>query len=206
VIQIDHVILVVTDLTTAARHLLDRHGLASVEGGRHVGHGTANRIVPLGDSYLELMGFVDATEAAASPMGRWALEHHRGDLVPMAVCLRTDDIESAAAALGEAPLPMHRVRTDGVRLSWRLAGIDGMLGPQSLPFFIQWEGAAEDHPGATTAPHQVAPSGIAEVVIGPVTDPIARLISAAPGVRITHGHPGVHSVRIPTDGGDIVLK
>jgi hypothetical protein len=192
VLQIDHVIFVAADLEVAAAKLLDRHGLASIPGGRHPGHGTANRIVPLGDSYLELMGFIDEAEAAASPMGRWALEHRRPDPVPLALCLRTDDIAPIAAALGETPLAMDRVRTDGVRLSWQLAGLEGMLGTQSLPFFIQWEVAPEDHPGAAIAPHRVAPRGITEVVVGPVTGP--------------RGHPGVHWVGIPTERGRIVLK
>lgn len=205
-LEIDHVILVVTDLTTAARHLLERHGLASLEGGRHPGHGTANRIVPLGGTYLELMGFVDETEAAASPMGRWALAHHRHELVPLAVCLRTDDIAWAASALGETPQSMHRIRNDGVRLSWQLAGLGGMLGPDSLPFFIQWEVAPEDHPGAATAPHAVVPRGITEVVVGPVTGPLARMVATVPGLHITRGHPGVRWVKIGTDRGEIVLK
>lgn len=205
-LQIDHVILVAADLEVAAAKLLERHGLASIPGGRHPGHGTANRIVPLGDSYLELMGFVDEAEAAASPMGRWALEHRRPEPVPLALCLRTDDIAPIAAALGETPLAMDRVRTDGVRLTWKLAGLEGMLGTQSLPFFIQWEVAPEDHPGAAVAPHRIDPKGIAQVVVGPVTGPLARIIAGVDGVRITRGHPGVHWVAIATDRGRIVLK
>ena len=43
-------------------------GLPSVEGGRHPGWGTANRIVPLGDTYIELVTVVDdEAEAAQSP-------------------------------------------------------------------------------------------------------------------------------------------
>jgi len=206
VIQIDHVILVAADLDAAAAQLLERHGLASLPGGRHTGHGTANRIIPLGDSYIELMGFVDEAEAAASPMGRWALEHRRPDPVPVAVCLRTDDIAPIAAALGETPLAMDRVRPDGVRLSWKLAGLAGMLGPDSLPFFIEWDVDPQDHPGAGSAPHRVEPRGIEEVVLGRVTGPTARLVAGVPGVRITRFHPGVHWVGIATEGGKVVLK
>src|SRR5262245_53549604 len=62
-LAIDHVILLAADLDHAAARLLKTHGLASLPGGRHPGHGTGNRIVPLGDSYLELMGVVDEVEA-----------------------------------------------------------------------------------------------------------------------------------------------
>jgi hypothetical protein len=72
-LEIDHVIVAVADLDVAAAALEREHGLASVAGGRHPGHGTGNRIVPLGDSYLELMAVVDEDEASASPLGALAL-------------------------------------------------------------------------------------------------------------------------------------
>ena len=59
------------DLAAAAEEIEARHGLASIEGGRHPGWGTANRIVPLGEAYLELVAVVDEAEAAQSPFGRW---------------------------------------------------------------------------------------------------------------------------------------
>ena len=73
-LAIDHVIVVVDDLDAAAARLLDEHGLASLPGGRHEGHGTGNRIVPLGPDYLELMAVVDADEAVGSPLGAWVAE------------------------------------------------------------------------------------------------------------------------------------
>ncbi len=51
----DHVIVIVHDLDAAASRYYEQHGLASVAGGRHPANGTANRIVPLGTSYIELM-------------------------------------------------------------------------------------------------------------------------------------------------------
>ena len=204
-LEIDHAIFVVSDLDRVARELLDRHGLASVVGGRHTGHGTGNRIVPLGSAYLELMAVLDETEAASSPMGRWAMLRGREHLVPAALCLRTDDIEGVAHRFGETPLTMTRARDDGVTLAWRLAGLDGMLGPQTLPFFIQWEVAPADHPGAAAAPHRVSPTGIAAVTIGPVTAEIARLIEGVPGLLAAGGDPGVHSVTVATGAGPVTL-
>src|SRR4051794_41286944 len=68
-VWIDHVIYAVDDLDTAGAALFDREGLASVPGGRHEGWGTANRIVPLGESYLELIAVVDVEEAEQSEFG-----------------------------------------------------------------------------------------------------------------------------------------
>src|SRR5918912_1070991 len=54
--------MAVADLDAAAHELEARHGLASIEGGRHAGWGTANRIVPLRESYIELITVVDEAE------------------------------------------------------------------------------------------------------------------------------------------------
>src|SRR3712207_8803163 len=70
-LELDHVPIAVPDLAATAQELEVRHGLASIEGGRHPGWGTANRIVPLGEAYLELVAVVDEAEAAQSPFGRW---------------------------------------------------------------------------------------------------------------------------------------
>jgi hypothetical protein len=51
-LELDHVLIAVSDLAAAAREIEVRYGLVSIEGGRHPGWGTANRIVPLGETYL----------------------------------------------------------------------------------------------------------------------------------------------------------
>jgi hypothetical protein len=68
-IELDHVLIAVTDLAEAGNAFAARFGLVSLEGGRHPGWGTANRIVPLGSSYLELIAVVDESEAAHSAWG-----------------------------------------------------------------------------------------------------------------------------------------
>ena len=70
-LDIDHVLIAVPDLSAAAPSFTARYGLASTEGGHHPAWGTANRIVPLGTSYLELVAVVDEAKAQASPFGRW---------------------------------------------------------------------------------------------------------------------------------------
>jgi hypothetical protein len=156
-LEIDHVILLVPDLDAGGRDLRSKFGLDSIPGGRHAGHGTGNRIVPLGDTYVELMAVVDPAEAATSPMGRWVALHTTTQLTPAALCLRTDDIDPIAAVLGEAPESMSRERPDGSILSWRLAGLAGMLGPENLPFFIEWHCEPQDHPRAAPIDHDIDP-------------------------------------------------
>jgi Glyoxalase-like domain len=69
--ELDHVLFAVTDLEAASRAIEARIGLSSIEGGRHAGLGTANRIVPLGDSYVELVTVADEADARRNAFGSW---------------------------------------------------------------------------------------------------------------------------------------
>lgn len=199
---IDHVIVVVADLEQTADRLLRDHGLASLPGGRHPGHGTGNRIVPLGPDYLELMAVVDPTEAASSPLGRWATQRANGKhLVPGALCLRVPDIDPIAAALGEPPLSMSRRTPDDIELSWHLVGLDGMLAT-GTPFFIRWRIPLHQHPGRSTAPHRVRPTGITTTAGWPIPDTLRSLLDGVDGL----GPPtDPRRVVIGTDDGSITL-
>lgn len=204
-VAIDHVIFVVDDLDAASARLIDDHGLVSIPGGRHAGHGTANRIVPLGTSYLELMGVVDPGEAAASPMGRWATSRASKTLIPAALCLRTDDADAEATRLGLAPMAMSRVRPDGVVLSWRLVGADEMFDEERLPFFIQWDDMTL-HPGRAATAHRVEVHGIARVGLrGDTTAIAARVGDHDLPIDVDPGAPEVTSMTIATAGGPITL-
>jgi len=203
VLELDHVIAVVDDLDEASARLDRTHGLSSARGGRHVGHGTGNRIVPLGATYLELMAVVDEAEATQSPLGRWVLEIATpGATEPAALCIRTDDIVPIAESLGEEPLAMSRRTPQGTELSWHLAGLDGTLGPDRLPFFIQWHIPPADHPGALELQHRVAVTGM-EVTIGD-PGPRRHLIDSIPGLTIGPGR-GVLSATIHTEDSSIRL-
>ena len=64
---IDHVLFATRDFGEAAAWFGEEHGLRAIEGGRHTGLGTANWIVPLGASYVEIVGVVEPEVAAAPP-------------------------------------------------------------------------------------------------------------------------------------------
>ncbi len=201
---IDHVIVVVDDLDTAATTLLDGHGLASLPGGRHTGQGTANRIVPMGDTYLELLSVIDDAEAARSAMGRWALASRGPGLTAAGVCLRTDDADEEAARLGLDPLAMSRVRPDGVVLSWRLVGAAEMFTGAGLPFFIQWDDLSL-HPGRSAAPHRASIQGITGVAMrGDVGALRTRIGGDDLPLTISSGDPAI-SATISTASGPVVI-
>jgi hypothetical protein len=135
---LDHVLIAVANLTAAAENLENQHGLASIEGGRHPAWGTMNRIVPLGDAYLELVAVVEEDEAVRSVFGRWVsgAATDGGQLLGWAV--RTDDLDSVSRRLGLTPRSGSRVGRDGKVLRWRIAGMEIAAADPSLPFFIEW--------------------------------------------------------------------
>ncbi len=206
-VEFDHVIMAAADIDRAADRLWTDFGLASVPGGRHEGHGTGNRIVPLGPDYLEIIGVLDSAEARASPLGRWVRDgSSEGDRLA-ALCLRTDDLEGVAKRLDLDLVSMSRSRPDGAVLSWTTAGLGAMLGQESLPFFITWHVAPDLHPGAEQAGHRVVPHGISWVEMG--ADPTSMRAWVEDDVldlRAGDGPPGVTAVAVATSEGIIELR
>jgi len=131
---IDHVLIATADLDAAAA-AAEGLGLPVAAGGRHPGWGTANRIVPLGDAYLELVAVVDPEEAAASGFGCWVAAAPPG---PMGWAVRPGDLDAAADRLGLEVMPGSRAAPDGRTLRWRTAGVEHAAADPCLPFFIAW--------------------------------------------------------------------
>jgi hypothetical protein len=202
---IDHVLIVVADLDRAAERLFEQYGLASVPGGRHIGQGTANRVVPLGREYIELISVVDEDEASASVLGRWVVDRLSWSR-PAAWCVASPHLSPICARLGLSPIYMERTRPDGRTLSWYLAGLQEALSEPPLPFFISWLSSDALHPGRTTVPHRVTPRGITEVeVVGERARINEWLGRHEIPMSVEGGEPGVRSVTVATDAGDIVL-
>jgi hypothetical protein len=146
---LDHVLIAVPDLDAAGAALEARFGLPSAVGGRHPGFGTANRIVPLGSAYLELVAVADPERAAASAFGRWVASAPPSR--PMGWAVRTGDLDAVARRLGLDVVPGSRVAADGTLLEWRMAGLDAAAAEPFLPFFIQW-GRGTPFPGGGDGP------------------------------------------------------
>ena len=143
------------DLASAARHFEERFGLASLEGGRHPSWGTANRIVPLGDAYLELVAIVDPDVAVGSTLGRWVADRATDAGRPLGWAVRTDDLDVVAGRLGLGIEPGSRSRPDGSEVRWRSAGVGEAAAEPCLPFFIEWaEGVGL--PGRSGVPADIA--------------------------------------------------
>lgn len=193
---VDHVLIAVPDLD-AAEAAAGRLGLPVGPGGRHPGWGTANRIVPLGGAYVELVAVVDAAEAASSPFGRWVAASPPG---PMGWAVRADDLERIARRLGLDLVPGTRAAPDGRPLRWRTAGVERVMAEPFLPFFIAWE-AGTPFPGAGA-------SGV-EIELVELRGDAARLAEwvgeAALPAAIRPGPAAVERVVLRGPGGAIRL-
>jgi hypothetical protein len=192
-LQLDHVLIAVDDLPAAADVLTTRHGLASLEGGEHPDWGTANRIVPLGDSYLELVAVVDPLQAAKSSFGRWVSETRRLPR-PLGWAVRTTNLDAIALRLGLATTMGSRTRPDGQFLRWRLAGVEQAAAEPSLPFFIEWD-RETSLPGQALIAHSVDSAQIAELHLrGEVNRLDNWLGHRRLPVTVSPGHPEVTAV------------
>jgi Glyoxalase-like domain len=186
-VQIDHVIYATGDLEEAAARIEAELGLVAVEGGRHEGLGTHNRIVPVGAGYLELMAVVDPESAASSELARRLharIADVREGLLGWAVTV--DDLEGVAARLGT---PIITIKREG--LSARLTGLMEALQEPFLPFFITRDPGVPD-PGAA-----VDAGGVTWVEVAGDAARLERWLgdSGVP-VRVVEGSDGVRAMGI----------
>jgi hypothetical protein len=202
--KIDHVVIAVRDLARASDELFARHGLGSVAGGRHDAWGTANRLVPIGDQYLELLAVEDQASQHPLAMAVREVSAH-GDRF-MGVCCEVDDIGAVADRLGTTVMPGHRQLPDGGDVSWQLTGLEDAL-TKSLPFFIQWGAGREKRMGNDAVTHRIQPQAITRVDLGGDEATLdAWLGERSPALNPVGGAPGVRAVFIDTSDGELVLE
>lgn len=200
--RIDHVLLAAKDIEATADLLFKEHGLSSVSGGTHPQWGTANRIVPLGGPYLEIIGIADPVAAADHPFGRWIGRLTTDGDVLAGLMVEPEDFDAVCSRLSLTPTPGGRSRPDGVRLSWRLAGmVEAMT--RTFPCFIAWDN--RDHRFSDDA--GVGATGIACVELGGDAEEItAWLGGAVEGLHLVGGAPGLRRLTIAATSGDIDLS
>ena len=204
-LALDHLVLGVADLDDAAAVLLDEHGLVALPGGHHPRWGTANRIVPLGSCYLELVAVVDPHVAATSAFGSWVADMaaRRSD---WGWAVRTTDIASTAGRLGLDVVPGSRVTPAGIELSWQLAGVPASDADRTLPFFIQW-GGGTPLPGTAYADHPAGDVRVSAIDVQTDAAELGRWLDyAALPVTVRPGRRGITRVELAAGTGSIVLE
>jgi hypothetical protein len=198
---IDHLVIAVADPDDAATQLEAGLRLEATGGGRHDWLGTFNRLVWLGDAYLELIGVFNRALAERSWLGPSVLRRldEGGGLATWAIA--TDALEADLARLRELgsdlgdPVEGERRRADGAVVRWRLAA-PPLLGPSEPPFLIEHDPASAEWTPADRAaraalPHRIGGPVRLDVLELPV-DNVPRMIQSFARTAGLRFRPSLH--------------
>ncbi len=209
--MIDHLVYASADLPSASARIADLLGTAPTPGGSHVGHGTYNELLSLGDAtYLEIIG-PDPSQPEPGGHRPFGIDRLAGPAL-VAWCARParplGEVVAAARSIGvefgEAA-PMSRRRPDGVLLEWSLTypQLDGPFGC-ALPFLIDWGESAHPTDSLTRAVRLLeldithpSPESL---------QPVLDLIGLADECSVRAGERPALSARIATRRGEVTLS
>lgn len=160
----DHIVYFVPDLEKAYEQFETNWGVRPKFGGQHVGRGSHNALLSLGNnSYLEIIAPDPAQPTPPAPRSFGMDQLTEPRLITWAV--GTTDIESAvqhAQTAGYDPgpiLPSSRLRSDGFLMEWKLtrsaeaAAGTTPKGDWLIPFLIDWGNTphpSKNNPGGCT--------------------------------------------------------
>jgi hypothetical protein len=142
---LDHIIIGVNNLEAATRTFQEDLGLAVSGGGIHPTGGTANRIIVIGDTYLELITVRDRAEAQQSMLDRLA----KGDGY-LNFVLASNDIYADSQAMIErgisiiGPNAGELRSANDRRRSWIRTDVERADLAQHYPFLIQHDSSGEE--------------------------------------------------------------
>ena len=203
---IDHIIIGVHYLEKAATQFSQKLGLAVSGGGIHPTGGTANRIIVIGDTYLELIAIHNPAEAQQSMLDRLAI--HEGYLN---FVLASNDIEADSKAMINrgmpilGPIPGSLRAPDGRTRGWSRIDIERPDLAQQYPFIIQHDSVGEERrfrlAGWETPPEHV----LGAMQVRSTTIAVANLAEATQRFQNIYGLQPSDSFTGEADGWDAML-
>ncbi|MBW8751373.1 MAG: VOC family protein [Propionibacteriales bacterium] len=207
--RLDHIVFAAGPggLAGTAARLSELLGEDFEDGGVHPRFGTRNRILPLTDrTYLELVEVLDHPASDKAPFGQAVRARSELGGGWLGWVVAVDDIAPLEARLGRSAVNGNRHRPDGRELLWKQLGVKGLQADPQLPFFVQWQGSAEDHPstgasgGISLESLEIAgdPARVSEWLGQPVERPLedVKVEWVAP-----NGTPGLTAVTFQTPAG-----
>lgn len=203
-LRFDHLAISANSLAEGVDVVEQALGVTLAPGGVHALMSTHNRLLGLGDLYLEVIAIDPA--APTPPHPRWFDLDHFNDRPRLTNWIvACDDLDAALATLPQGVgLPVDLERGD---LRWRMAvPVDGMLPfGNAHPALIQWQGAAH--------PAQRLPDVGVRLDLLEIATPDADALTAAlagqftdPRVKITHGAEKSMRAQFTTPHGPRVLE
>jgi hypothetical protein len=197
--RLDHIVVSARTLEEGADHVARVLGQAPVAGGRHGLMGTHNRLLGLGDCYLEVIAIDPA--APPPPRPRWfGLDRFAGPPRLTNWVAACDDLEAELAlAPGGAGEVLALERSD---LRWRMAvpAAGRLPFDDAYPALIAWQGTAH--------PLQRLPDSGLRLVALTLCHPRAEALSAAlagrfadPRLVLREAEAPSLTARLQTPGG-----
>ena len=150
--MIDHLVLATPDVEGTTDDLARRLGVMAEPGGRHLGFGTRNALLSLGDCYLEILGPDSGQHRPVD--GYWYGVENISEPRLVTWTARVERIERVAAhahGAGYSPGDVHKVYREtpsGEKLSFRLTLPTG-AGEGLVPNLIEWD-EGSPHPSETS--------------------------------------------------------
>lgn len=176
-----------------------------VDGGRHPSFGTRNFILPLaGGAYIEVVSALDHPAAQKAPFGKAVHQRAEDGGGWLSWVLAVDDIAPVEQRLGRSAVRGHRIRPDGVELSWKQLGVLDTMESPYVPFFVSWDCSVSQHPSA--GGHDIS---VEAIELSGDREPVRQIVDAddeLDGVRIVwveDDEPGVSAVVFRTPTGSI---
>lgn len=132
-----------------ARRIGELLGEEFSDGGIHPRFGTRNMVLPLSaGTYLEVVEVLDHPASDKAPFGQAVRARSLLGGGWLGWVVAVDDIAKVATRLAREAVPGNRHRPDGFELRWRQVGVVGFQTDPQLPFFIEWQSPADQHPSA----------------------------------------------------------
>lgn len=147
--RLDHVSYACTsgELADVVQRIGADLGATFIDGGRHPAFGTRNFVLPIaGGMYLEAVAALDHPAAERMPFGQAVRRRADDGGGWLGFVVAVDDITPIEERMGRPSVQGHRVRPDGFDLRWRQIGVLDLMNDPQLPFFIEWQTPAAEHP------------------------------------------------------------
>lgn len=196
-LSFDHIAIAATTLAAGVADIEQALGVSLQPGGKHTHYGTHNRLLGLGDIYLEVIA--KDPDAPQKSYPTWFnLDHFSGPARPANWICRTPDFATAPPETGP---PVQLARDD---IRWELTVPDdgGLPFDGAYPTLLRWA------TGITPPAQSLPDSGcrlISWTVIHPDMATIAPMIKLADSrVTFAAGPAGFRAV-IDTPGGLVTL-
>ena len=204
--RIDHFMYAVPSLDEGMDWAADVFGVRPVYGGEHLGSGTRNALLSLGETYLEIIA-PDPAQSLAGRLGEQFAELSSGGLVTWAVQGSLGQVRTTLQHLGLETLGPNRTerRTEaGELLAWELLFAKAPPYGPRMPFFIDW--LDSPHPaGSSPSAGEFGFLSIRTQQAAGLRSIFTALGISASVAEAKGEEPGM-KVHIETAGGEVVLE